>query len=415
MSAIQDTEVLVLGAGPVGLFSALWLSERGVRVTIVDKYQRSALHSYALALHPLTLRMLDELGLAEALVEHGHPLERIAIYENETRVAEIELSALGGSFPLVLVLPQLLLEAALEKRLEENGVQVLWGHQLLTFDDDQDAVTALVGRMPPDGNPSDPSEPPTVSTSRIRSSFLIAADGSDSLARRTLGVECTNVGSPIHYGLLEFQSTLQSPEQMSLVIRDESTDVLWPIGADRGRWSVQLQDLSRPPDAASLKERIGRRAPWFEADASTTDWITTVSFQRGLAERFGRGRVWLAGDAAHGASPIGVQSMNVGFHEAYDLVRRMTDILRKNASFELLRYYNEERSREWKMLLGITNRLRMRPETPKWAQRLALRLVPSLPASGRDLNALLGQVGLRLHWLRRKTRLATTYQPAHFD
>ncbi len=202
---------------------------------------------------------------------------------------------------------------------------------------------------------------------------------------------------------------------MSLVIRDESTDVLWPIDADRGRWSVQLQDLSRPPDAAGLKELIGRRAPWFETDFGTIDWLTTVSFQRGLAKRFGRGRVWLAGDAAHYTSPIGVQSMNVGFHEAYDLARRMTDILRKGASLELLRYYNEERSREWKMLLGITNRLRTRPDTPAWAHRLALRLVPSLPASGRDLNALLEQVGLRLHWLRRKIRLTRNYQPARFD
>ena len=223
------------------------------------------------------------------------------------------------------------------------------------------------------------------------------------------------MGSPIHYGLLEFQSTLQSPGQMSLVIRDESTDVLWPIDADRGRWSVQLQDPSRPPDAAGLKELIGRRAPWFETDFGTIDWLTTVSFQRGLAERFGRGRVWLAGDAAHYTSPIGVQSMNVGFHEAYDLARRMTDILRKSASLELLRYYNEERSREWKMLLGISNRLQTRPDTPAWAHRLAPRLVPSLPASGRDLNALLEQVGLRLHWLRRKIRLTRNYQPARFD
>jgi NADPH-dependent dioxygenase len=390
------------------MFSALWLSERGIRVTIVDKYQRLALHSYALALHPLTLRLLDELGLAALLVERGHPLERIVIHENETRVAEIELSGLGGSFPLVLVLPQLLLEGALEKRLAENGVQILWGHQLLTFDDDQDVVTALVGRMPSDGDPSDPNEPPAVSTSRIRSSFLIVADGCDSVGRRTLGVECTNVGSPMHYGLLEFQSTLQSPEQMTLVIRDESTDVLWPIGADRGRWSVQLQDLTRPPDAARLKELIGRRAPWFGTDFGTIDWFTAVGFQRGLAERFGRGRVWLAGDAAHYTSPIGVQSLNVGMRESYDLARRMTDILRKSASLELLRYYNEERRREWRMLLGIADRIRTRPDTPAWARRLAPRLVSSLPASGRDINALLEQVGLRLNWLRRKTRRTTT-------
>jgi 2-polyprenyl-6-methoxyphenol hydroxylase-like FAD-dependent oxidoreductase len=415
MKSIQDTEVLVLGAGPVGMFSALWLSERGVRVTIVDKYQRLALHSYALALHPLTLRMLDELGLAESLVERGNPLKRIVVHENETRVAEIELSALGGSFPMVLVLPQLLLEGALEKRLEQNGVQILWGHQLLTFDDEQDAVTALIGRMPSDGDPSDPNEPPTVSTSRIRASFLIAADGCDSLGRRTLGVECRNVGSPIHYALLEFQSTLQSPDEMSLVIREESTDVLWPIGADRGRWSVQLQDPSRASDVAGLKELIGRRAPWLGTDFGTIEWLTSVSFQRSLAERFGRGRVWLAGDAAHFTSPIGVQSMNVGLHEAYDLARRMADILQNSASLELLRYYNEERSREWKMLLGLKNQLRTRPDTPAWAHRLALRLVPSLPASGRDLNALLEQVGLRLHWLRRKTRQATTYQSAPSD
>lgn len=403
MRTARETEVLILGAGPVGMYAALRLAESGIRVSIVDKYRRSALHSYALALHPRTVTLLDELGVAEPLIERGQRVDRIVIHDNESCVAELELSGVGGAFPFVLVASQPLLEGALESRLAQNGVQVLWSHQALTFDSDEDGVTALLGRLPTEGDPRSVVEPGEVSTSRVRASFLIAADGTDSLGRRTLGVQCTNVGNQICYALLEFQSRMEAPDEMNLVLRDESTDVLWPLGPDRGRWSVQLPDLSESPDAESLKERIRRHSPWFRNDLGAVDWLTTVSFQPCLAKRFGRGRVWLAGDAAHFTSPIGVQSMNVGIREASDLVRRITRILRENRPLDLLRYYNEERNREWKMLLGITDRLRERPGAPPWARRLATRLIPALPASGRDLNALLEQVGLRLDWLRRKT------------
>ncbi len=398
----QTAEVVVIGAGPVGLLAALWLSERGIDVRIVDKYQRAALHSYGLALHPGSLLLLDELGLAASLIERGHRVDRIALQRGARQVAEIDLARVGGRFPFVLVLSQSMLEGALERRLRDNGVEVLWGHSLLNFDADDDGVTSLIVSASED--PAHPTATPQISTTRIRSSYLIGADGFDSLVRGRLGIRFPAVGGALAYALMELQATIEQPERMRLVLGDGTTDVFWPLGRGRGRFSLQVPLDAEPPDPKMLELCIRDRAPWFESGIDSVDWVTSVRFEPRLAERFGRGRVWLAGDAAHVTSPIGVQSMNVGLREVRDLARRMTSVLRDRGSPRLLEYYGDERRREWKMLLGIQDRLRILDGAPAWADKLAGKLVISLPASGRDLNRLLEQVGLRLHWLRRRDR-----------
>jgi 2-polyprenyl-6-methoxyphenol hydroxylase-like FAD-dependent oxidoreductase len=201
---------------------------------------------------------------------------------------------------------------------------------------------------------------------------------------------------------MEFERVMPSPEQMHVVLGDRTTDVLWPLGAERGRWSVQIDDPGDGEDASRLKDHLRQRSPWFGEDFGSIEWVTGVRFEPRVAERFGRGPVWLVGDAARFTSPIGVQSMNVGFREAYDLARRITGILHEGRPPKLLDYYNEERQREWKMLLGIKDRLRTDDGLPAWVRAAAPRLVQSLPASGHDLNLLLEQVGLRLYWLRRR-------------
>lgn len=398
MNIPDEVEVLVLGAGPVGMYAALCLAAHGVRVCIVDKYHRTALHSYALALHAQTLRLLDESGMTAELEGHGQRVERIAIH-HDGGLDEIDLAALGQPFPHVLVVPQLLLEGTLERRLEDQGVQVFWKHQLLTLDADSRGVVGLVARMPDDAG-----ESPVLETHHVRAAYLIGADGYDSLVRRLLGLKQTKAGAAFALGLIEFEAALESPESMHLVLERQTTDALWPLGAGRGRWSVQLLDSDEGVDSSEIRRRVRARAPWFGDGFGATDWCTTVRFEPRLAQRFGRGRVWLAGDAARFTSPIGVQSMNVGLREAHDLARRMAGILREGKSPALLDYYNDERLREWRMLLGLKDRIRTRSHTPAWASGMAGRLVSSLPATGHDLNLLLEQIGLQLHWLRGRTQ-----------
>src|SRR5438067_348727 len=86
-----DPEVLVVGAGPVGLVAALFL-QPAVRVEIVDMHDRATQHSYALAIHPRTLHLLDEAGLSHALIDAGRKLTKVAYYEGSQRRAEIDYS-----------------------------------------------------------------------------------------------------------------------------------------------------------------------------------------------------------------------------------------------------------------------------------------------------------------------------------
>src|SRR5262249_14594468 len=102
----QKTDVLVVGAGPTGLLTALLLSEAGVDVTVIDREERTAARSYACALHSSSLALLDRLGLAATVLEHGRRIDTIGFYDGELRRAEIQLPQLDGDFPFLLVLPQ---------------------------------------------------------------------------------------------------------------------------------------------------------------------------------------------------------------------------------------------------------------------------------------------------------------------
>ena len=399
MHAREDVEVLVAGAGPAGLGCALDLASRGVSVRVIDPHHRAALASYALALHPQTLRVLEEWGLAAALFERGQIVRRIAVHRGPERVATLELSAVGNDFPHVLVVPQTVLEALLERRLEEHGMRVERGRQLMAFDQGAGHVRALVGQV----EERAAGAAPTVATASVRASFLVAADGGNSLARRLLRIDFTHVGPSRTYGLVEFESPLESPDEAHLMLGQETTDVLWPLGPGRGRFSLDRgEEATEDERQASIHATIRERAPWFAGDVGSIEWQASLRYEPRLVERFGRGRVWLVGDAAHFTTPVGVQSMNVGLREAQDLARRIGAVLRGAGRGELLRYYNEDRAREWKMLLGVKDRLRTRPGAPPWARELGPRLVSALPATGRDLNALLAQIGLHLDWLRRR-------------
>src|ERR1043166_8081483 len=96
-------EVLVVGAGPVGLWTALLLAEANVQVVIIDEEGRTAARSCACALRPGTLDMLERFGLTSALLKRGRRIQTLAFYDRQSRRAEISLSKLGGAFPYLLV------------------------------------------------------------------------------------------------------------------------------------------------------------------------------------------------------------------------------------------------------------------------------------------------------------------------
>ena len=411
-----DTQVLIVGAGPVGLLTALSLARKGVDVQVVDEDFRTAAHSYALALHPHSLRLLDELGLAEDVVTHGLRVETVAFYHGPDRVGELKPAALGGKFPFVIALPQSALESTLEQKLKQAGVKVMWNHAVRALHAEPGQVTAAVDRLTRGscGYAVATTEWITEKTLPARAQYVVGADGYRSVVRRSLGADYEPAGATECFAVFEFHSDVDAAGEVRVVFENWRTNVLWPLPGGRLRWSFQRAQEDRP-DRARAKRRltvpIGRqvfphvpaeelielirtRAPWFTGGIRSFDWSLEVRFDRRLTDCFGRERMWLAGDAAHLTGPVGGQSLNLGLREGADLAACLTCIVKEGAPSSTLADYHDAYHREWRQLLALDGGLVAGTGAEAWAREHNARILPCIPATGDELAQLARQVGL---------------------
>lgn len=413
----KETQVLIVGAGPVGMFMALCLAERGIRAKIIDKEERTAAHSYACALHSETLKLLDRLGLLTEVLALGRPIETVSFYEGLSRRAELKLSRLDVDFPFVVALPQSALEDLLERHLNQKcGIRVDWSHRLSSLEPQRSEVVAVIDRLCESGKGYSVADldwevQRTLST---RAAFVVGADGYDSVVRQSLGLEWERVATPESFAVFEFESDGRFDNEVRIVLEDETTNVFWPLPNSRCRWSLQ-STTNNIGDESHAKERtdvlivqpavdrqvrndvqklIQERAPWFEAKISELDWSTDVQFESRFAKQFGRGRCWLVGDAAHQTGPIGMQSMNVGLCEAEELAGLLARILQENTSLDVLQTYEKNRRNEWQQLLGVRGGLKPRDPVNPWVKEHSPKILPCVPASRSDLAHLVHQLGL---------------------
>ena len=277
-----DPEVLVVGAGPVGLVAALFLQQHGVRVEVVDMHQRTTQHSYALAIHPRTLRILDEAGLSEGLIGAGRKLTKVAYYEGRERRAEIDYSALASKHPYLLVLRQSLLERAAEEALRRKKLKVLWGHRLQSLTVDGATLRAEVAKLDQvaTGYPVARSEWVVVRSETIRPAYVIGADGYDSAVRRMAGIEMAEHGAGQVFSVYEIEATGELPAEVRVILDPDLTSVYWPLEEGRCRWGFQIQDASgHEASMERLEQLIAARAPWCTARPTQIYWSTLGLFE----------------------------------------------------------------------------------------------------------------------------------------
>ena len=391
-----DPEVLVVGAGPVGLVAALFLQQHGVRVEVVDMHRRTTQHSYALAIHPRTLRILDEAGLSDGVIGAGRKVTKVAFYEGRERHAEIDYSTLVTKHPYLLVLRQSVLERAAEEALHQKKLKVLWGHRLQSLTVDDAAPRAEVAKLEQvaTGYPVARTEWLVVRSETIRPAYVIGADGYDSAVRRMAGIEMEEQGVGQIFSVYEIEAAGELPVEVRVILDPDLTSVYWPLEDGRCRWGFQIESTSaHEASMERLKQLIAARAPWCSAQPTQIYWSTLGLFESRVARSFGKGGAWLAGDAAHQAAPVGVHSMNSGLVEARELASRMTRILRADRSAPLLEDFATKTHEAWRRLLGARE-VRALPGADSWVRQTGARILACVPASGDDLEPLLRQIGL---------------------
>jgi 2-polyprenyl-6-methoxyphenol hydroxylase-like FAD-dependent oxidoreductase len=402
----------------VGLATALFLREQGLDAVVVDAKQRAVTHSYALALHPASLDLLDSVGVLDDILARALPVRTISVHAGDRRLAAVPVAPAGARHPFLAVTGQDVLETALVQALQKRGVDVLWNHRLARFDQRPDGVSIQLDELEERviGYAAARFDWLVERSRAVEARFLVGADGHESIVRRQLGLDFPQAGEAEHFAVFEFESAGPLPDEVRLVLHDDGLGVFWPLPDGRARWGFAV-DPARHPRALREKDHapvqivgagvypaleesffrdlLAERAPWFTAGIGHVYWRMLVRFERRLAARCGGGRVWLAGDAAHLTGPAGIQSMNVGLREARDLAARLAQAARGTGGGGSLLDYDHDRRHEWRRLLGLAGSLDAEPSASPEIARHAGRLLPCLPASGGALASLARALGLR--------------------
>ena len=229
----------------------------------------------------------------------------------------------------------------------------------------------------------------------IRPTYVIGADGYDSAVRRMAGIEMEDYGAGELFSVYEIEAAGELPAEVRVILDPDLTSVYWPLEEGRCRWGFQIRTISEHVASMDrLEQLIAARAPWCTARPTQIYWSTLGLFERRLARSFGNGGVWLAGDAAHQAAPVGVHSMNSGLIEARELAARISRIQHAGGPPSLLQGFATETHEAWQWLLGDGEKARALPAADPWVQQKRARILACVPASGDDLEPLLGQIGL---------------------
>ena len=389
------TQVLVVGAGPVGLLAALRLREQGIDVRIIDQQPERRLHTFPVVLHAQSLRLLADLGLGSALHWRGRPITRLAVYTEHERRAVLDLPRVAEIAAGALTLPQDILRQGLSNALLGRGVEVQCNTRLTALQQDAGSVWGRLTHEDPADRAAREKTQPDVSA--FEADFVIGADGYESTVREALGIALESHGGIETYAFYD-ATTQRSGSEAQLAISEDFCNSVYPVQGGLSRFSFQVSGLlHHHPDATSLRQLIHARLPWYAEEPGSCEWSGIAEFRRALAPRFGSGRVWLAGEAAHLTGPLGVQSLNVGLDEANELALRMGGALRQSERVDFGPDYDAKRQRQWRELLGLDERAALSSRSPGWTRRHFSRLIGCLPASEADLDDLLEQLRLTLN------------------
>ena len=361
-----DHEVLVAGAGPVGLAAALGLARRGIKVILLEEGDSVCYGSRAICLSRHSLEVLDRLGVGDVVCGQALPWTTGRTYFRDVEVLAFDMPhAEGDPHPPMVNISQSALEQALvDAAGAESNCLIAWRHKVMFISPGEDQVTVTVDT--PHG------------LLDLTTRWLVGADGARSIVRDDLGLRLRGTSYNRCHLIADIRWTAGLPTERRVwfdppaspgetVILHRQPDDIW-------RFDCQL-----PPDAdpaieleePRLRQRIGTHLDWLgNTEPWTLEWSSVYSSHARSLDDYVHGRIVFAGDAAHLVPIFGVRGLNSGFEDADTLAWTLALVASGTAQPSLLNAYGKERRDAWgqNMAQAELSTLFMTPSTGGYRQ-----------------------------------------------
>ncbi len=358
----MQTDVLVIGSGPVGLTLANELTRHGAAVRVVDRADAIREVSKAMILHVRTQEILDKVGIAEWFVREAQPLREVVVHAYGKHIGSWDLDDIDSPYTHPLIIGQNRTQHALLDLLADHGVRPEWNTEAVAIALDDEGVTTSLKHA--DGR-----------SEEARSAFVVGCEGSNSLVRKSLnftfegdrytGEQFIQADCRIKWGLPKGRSYLFLTSDGYLMV------IEFPDGVVRV--FISLPDNATSQGSKEAEKQLGAvestsetptldevahhlsRLTGFACELTDPIWLARYRTSHRYANRFSQGRAFIAGDAGHVHVPIGGQGMNTGIQDAFNLGWKLAGVVKGDLQPQILESYQAERHPVAESLIRGTN------------------------------------------------------------
>lgn len=361
-----DTDVLIVGAGPVGLFLAYECTRRGVRCRLIEKRTGQSEHSKALAIFPRTLEIFDMAGIVEPFLGAANRVTSVAVMTRQETLARLRFEPEGTPYPFVGMVPQDVTEKILVEELRRKGGEVEYETTFISAIEEDGKVKATFHRNGEQGEAT--------------ALFLVGCDGAHSAVRHLLNLSFEGAQYHTSFMLADVDSNETLPgDELHLCPSEFGPLAIFPMSTTRRRLVATVEQAAEDaPSLEFVQKVIAKRAPaGFEA--RSLRWSSYFRVHHRHVAQMNVGRMFIAGDAAHIHSPFGGQGMNTGLQDVWNLAWKLHFAVTGRGSKRLLESYSAERCPIIKGVIETTHRItQAMGKTGNFAQAFRHTVIPLL-------------------------------------
>jgi 2-polyprenyl-6-methoxyphenol hydroxylase-like FAD-dependent oxidoreductase len=382
----MSDEILIVGAGPVGLTLASELYRHGVPCRVVERAEAPCRDSRATDMQARTLEILEDMGLIEDAIAAGHPHRGVSMHSDGKWLMRLDFEGLDSPYPYALGIPQDQTERLLQQHLEKLGGKVERKIEVARVEPKPDG--AIVTLLHPDGR-----------WEKVKPKWIIGCDGASSAVRGGLGVNFEGSSYEESFLMADVRLDWSERDDHIYFFYGEHLFILvLPLPGDR-RVRLFLNEPEGAPLPLTLETFKGLlpQACPLPNKIDQPGWMSRFRIHKRIVPRYRVGNVLLAGDAAHIHSPVTGQGMNLGMQDAYNLAWKLALVARGRAPESLLDSYEPERRPIANAVLEESDRQQKTAMIEGRVGRAIrnnvmqiLRRFPSLTKKQRDMGAQIG-------------------------